>query len=125
MPGRTQIFINLSRRNDLLLLSSRAIYVLPTPETCRAKAQSLRETETEDKQIWEQGTLLINGIQVRYCVKHYPEPSETYGIESGRISIMELRIGGRVTLSYSRGWDIEPEDEASQLAYMLLLKKDN
>jgi hypothetical protein len=65
--------------------------------------------------MWEQGTLLVNGTSVRYCVKHYPEQSETYGIDGGRISIMELRIGGRVTLSYSRGWDIEPEDEPACL----------
>jgi hypothetical protein len=89
------------------------------------KAQSLRKTKTEDKQMWEQGTLLVNDTPVRYCVKHYPEPSEEYGIDGGRISIMELRIGGRVTLNYSRGWDIEPENETSQLAYMLLLRKYN
>lgn len=75
--------------------------------------------------MWEQGTLLVNGTTVRYCVKHYPEPSETSGIDGGRISIMEIRIDGRVTLNYSRGWNIEPEDETSQLAYMLLLRKYN
>lgn len=75
--------------------------------------------------MWEQGTLLVNGTSVRYFVKHYPEPSETYGIEDGRISKMELRIDGKVTLNYDRGWDIEPEDETSQLACMLLLKKYN
>ena len=63
--------------------------------------------------MWEQGTLLVNDAPVRYCVKHCPEPSEEYGID------------GHVTLNYSRGWDIEPEDETSQLAYMLLLRKYN
>lgn len=75
--------------------------------------------------MWEQGTILVNETPFRYCVKHYPEPSGEYGIEGGRINIMELRVGGRVTLNYSRGWDIEPEDETSQLTYMLLLRKYN
>jgi hypothetical protein len=38
---------------------------------------------------------------------------------------MELRVNGKVTLNYDRGWDIEPEDEASQLAYAALLKQYN
>ena len=75
--------------------------------------------------MWEQGKLLIEGMNVKYYVKHYEEPSEDYGIEDGWISKMELRIDGKVTLNYDRGWDIEPEDEISQLAYAALLKKYN
>ncbi|SDZ96528.1 hypothetical protein SAMN02745687_01245 [Lachnospiraceae bacterium NK3A20] len=74
---------------------------------------------------WEQGSLLINGTVVKYWVKHYDEPSEAYGLEGGCISKMELRIDGRVTLNYDCAWDIEPDDEISQLAYELLLKKYN
>jgi len=81
--------------------------------------------QTEDKKMWEKGTLLINGTNVKYCVKHYEEPSEEYGIDGGRISKMELRIDGKVTFNYDRGWDMEPEDETSQLAYAVLLKKYN
>ena len=75
--------------------------------------------------MWEQGTLLVNDAPVRYCVKHCPEPSEEYGIDGGRISIMELRIDGRVTLNYSRGWDIEPETENAQLAVAAILHSLN
>lgn len=75
--------------------------------------------------MWEKGSLLIDGTIVKYCVKHYDEPSETYGLEGGKISKMELRINGRVTLNYDRAWDIEPEDEITQVAYMVLLKKYN
>lgn len=81
--------------------------------------------QTEDKKMWEKGTLLIDGTTVKYCVKHYGEPSEEYGIEGGRISKMELRIDGKVTLNYDRGWGMEPEDETSQLAYAVLLKQYN
>ena len=80
---------------------------------------------TEDKTMWEKGTLLIEGTSVKYWVKHYEQPSEEYGIDGGRISKMELRVNGKVTLNYDRGWDIEPEDEASQLAYAALLKQYN
>ena len=44
--------------------------------------------------MWEKGSLLIEGAVVKYWVKHYPEPSEDYGIDGGRISKMELRVGG-------------------------------
>lgn len=75
--------------------------------------------------MWEKGTLNIDGKNIGYCVKHYDESSETYGIDGGRISKMELRIDGRVTYSYDRGLDIEPEDEVTQLAYMFLIQKYN
>lgn len=75
--------------------------------------------------MWEEGKFLINGIVVEYFVKHYDEPSEIYGLEGGRISKMELRIDDRVTLNYDRGWDKEPRDKESRLAYAVLLKKYN
>ena len=72
---------------------------------------------------WEKGSLLIDGTVVKYWVKHYDEPSEAYGLEGSLISKMELRINGKVTFNYDRGLDIEPEDEITQTAYMVLLKK--
>lgn len=75
--------------------------------------------------MWESGSLLIDGTVVKYWVKHYDEPSADYGIEGGRISKMQLKVDGVTTLNYDRAWDIEPEDEPSQLAYMVLLKKYN
>ena len=38
---------------------------------------------------------------------------------------MEIKVDGKQTLLYERGWEVEPEDEASQLAYAVLLKKFN
>ena len=75
--------------------------------------------------MWTNGSLLIDGTVVKYWVKHYDEPSEDYGINGRRISKMELRVGGKVTLNYDRGWDIEPKDEPSQLAYAVLMKQYN
>jgi hypothetical protein len=84
-----------------------------------------KHKQTEDKTMWDEGTLLVKGTNVKYWVKHYDEPSEEYGIDGGRISKMELRVDGKTTLNYDRGWDIEPEDEASQLAYAALMKQYN
>jgi hypothetical protein len=75
--------------------------------------------------MWKKGILEIEGTKVRYWVKFYDQPSEDYGIEGGRISKMQLKAGGRTTLNYDRGWDIEPEDEASQLGYAILLHRYN
>jgi len=74
--------------------------------------------------MWEKGTLEIEGETVKYELKHYDEPSG-YGIEGGRISKMELRVGSKMTLRYDRGWDIEPEDETSQMAYAALIHQYN
>lgn len=75
--------------------------------------------------MWEQGTLQIENQTVKYWCKVLDQKSATFGIDGGRIIKMELRIDKACTLNYDRGWDIEPEDEASQLAYMALLKKYN
>lgn len=80
--------------------------------------------------MWSQGTIGVpNGdgtyTTCRYWVKHYDEPSEEYGIDGGRISKLEIRVNGKTTLNYDRGWDIEPEDEATQLAFAILIQKYN
>ena len=87
------------------------------------------QKKTEDKAMWNKGSLLIptdDGEKTcRYCVKTCGEKSETYGIEGGRIIKMEIRVDGKQTLLYERGWEVEPEDETTQLAYAVLIKKFN
>ncbi len=82
--------------------------------------------------MWSEGSI---GIPVEgqkgkytYChywVKHYDEPSETYGIDGGRISKVTIKINGKVTCNYDRGWDVEPEDETTQKALMILMHQYN
>ena len=72
--------------------------------------------------MWTTGNL-ENGC--KYCMKHFAEPSEEYGIDRGRISKLEIKVDGTVTLRFDRGWDIEPEDEATQMAYAILLNEFN
>lgn len=81
--------------------------------------------------MWSQGTIGINAfsndkdtIVCRYDIKHFEEGSE-FGIDGGRISKLEIRIKGEVTCRYDRGWDIEPEDEATVQAYSILMYEYN
>ena len=62
-----------------------------------------------------------------YWVKAFDEPSEEYGINGGKISKLSIKINGEFTANYDRGWDIEPaeDDEATQLAYCILLTEYN
>lgn len=79
--------------------------------------------------MWSKGNLLIpteNGEKIcHYQIKHFAEPSEDYGLEGSRISKAEIRIDGKTTLLYDRGWSVEPEDEATQLALLVLMKQYN
>lgn len=60
-----------------------------------------------------------------YWVKHYEEPSETYGIEGGRISKATLKRSGQIVYNYDRGLDIAPADEDTEIALAILMKNYN
>lgn len=76
--------------------------------------------------MWTKGAIRINGKNIFYCVKHFEEPSEDYGINGGRISKMELREDNEAVMArYDRGWDIEPRDADTVAVYKLLLKNYN
>ena len=74
--------------------------------------------------MWTRGTIRINGITVKYCVKHFEEGSE-FGIEGGRISKLSCRVGDEEILNYERGWDIKPKTELARKALARLIKKFN
>lgn len=75
--------------------------------------------------MWKKGTVLINGETYKYCAKVFGEPSEDYGIEGGRISKLEIRLGDFPVVNYDRGWDIEPETEGAQLAFLAVMRQFN
>ena len=71
--------------------------------------------------MWSEGVIGIPDAKDKekytkchYWVKHYDEPSETYGINGGRISKLMIKIDGKIVCNYDRGWDIEPADENTQ-----------
>ena len=80
--------------------------------------------------MWHEGTIGIpKGDKytiANYWVKAFEEGSE-YGINNGRISKLTIKIAGKITANYDRGWDIEPaeDDEATQIAYCILLQNYN
>ncbi len=82
--------------------------------------------------MWHEGTI---GIKINegkeskiahYWVKAYEKGSE-FGIDGGRISKLQIKIDGKTTANYDRGWDIEPDenDEATITAYSICLKEYN
>ena len=81
--------------------------------------------------MWSEGTIgvlnpndMANRAICHYWVKHYDEPSK-FGINNGRISKLTIKVDGKVTCNYDRGWDIEPQDEVTKVAYAILLKDYN
>ncbi len=81
--------------------------------------------------MWSEGTIGINAfsedkqtIIFHYWVKHYEEGSE-FGIDGGRISKLRMTAKGETVVNYDRGWNIKPETEEAEQAYMILLAKYN
>lgn len=81
--------------------------------------------------LWHEGTIGIpqkdgSSKIAHYWVKAYDEGS-AYGINEGKISKLQITIDGEMVASYDRGWDIEPaeDDEATQIAYCILLNEYN
>ena len=59
--------------------------------------------------MWSEGTIRIPDAKDKgkntvchYWVKHYEEPSETYGINGGRISKLMIKVDGVITANYDR-----------------------
>lgn len=78
---------------------------------------------------WSEGIIGIpcgeETIKCRYWVKHYEEPSEDYGINGGRISKLEIRIGDEKVAHYDRGWDLHPTCKEAEMALSILLHEYN
>lgn len=81
--------------------------------------------------LWHEGTIGIpqkdgSSKIAHYWVKAYDEGS-AYGIDEGKISKLQITIDGEMVASYDRGWNIEPaeDDEATQIAYCILLNEYN
>ena len=81
--------------------------------------------------MWYEGTIEITRGKKHtvayYWVKAFEEASEDYGINGGKISKLAIRIDGKYTASYDRGWDEEPakNDKATQEVLKTLLEKYN
>lgn len=75
--------------------------------------------------MWSEGSILVNGRIMEYCVKHFDEPSE-WGIKAGRISKLDIREAGKQTLCcYDRGWDTIPADKDARTVFKFLMELYN
>lgn len=90
-----------------------------------------RREQEEYRRLFKEGTIVIpfgteNTKIVHWWAKVYDEGSE-YGINEGRISKLKIQIDGNTTLSYDRGWDIEPDenDHETMAAYSIILSEYN
>lgn len=75
--------------------------------------------------MWHEGSVKVGGSIFHYWVKSYDEPSETYGIEGGRISKAMLKRNGHTVYNYDRGLDIAPADQETEIALAILMKDYN
>ena len=71
-----------------------------------------------------EGSLRVHGSIFHYWFKQYDEGSE-FGIDGGRISKLMLKRNGEIVCNYDRGWDVQPVDEDTQLAYEILVHTEN
>lgn len=75
--------------------------------------------------MWAEGSIKVGDSIFHYCVKHYEEPIEDYGIDGGRISKLMLKRNGEIAYNYDRGLDIEPVDKDTETALAILMKEYN
>lgn len=79
--------------------------------------------------MWSEGVIQVTDesgrkSNVRYSVKHFEEPSE-WGIDGGRISKLNLKVGTDDIANYDRGWDVLPESYEAQFAFAILMNEYN
>ena len=78
--------------------------------------------------MWHEGTIGIpKGDKytiAHYWVKAFEEGSEC-GINNGRISKLTIKIAGKITANYDRGWDIHPTCKEAEMALCILLDNHN
>ena len=90
-----------------------------------------KKEREEYKRHFKEGTIGVPQGDGKYKIAHYwakvyDEGSE-YGINEGRISKLMIKIDGKTTLCYDRGWDQKPEenDQATQIALQIILQEYN
>lgn len=74
--------------------------------------------------MWKEGSLKVNGSIFHYYIKVYEVGSE-WGIDGGRASKLMMRRDGKIVCNYDRGWDIQPSDPDTQLAFEILMHSEN
>ena len=74
--------------------------------------------------MWKEGSIKVHNTFFHYWIKVYGEGSQ-YGIDCGKISKLMLKREGEIVCNYDRGWDIQPVDDETWLAYEILIQTEN
>ncbi len=74
--------------------------------------------------MWKEFYLEVDRKLVKVCMKQFEEGSE-FGIDNGRISILDVRFKKDLIISYSRGWDIKPKTDFEKKVLDKILKLYN
>jgi len=83
-----------------------------------------KKTAFQERGYWIEGREDFDGErEIEFYAKVYPIGSE-FGIDGGRISKLEIRLGYDKILNYDRGWDIEPTEEVKPL-YEAIIREYN
>ena len=124
----TIAFIHLWYMYTLIVCADRANILSTKPKEVRSMTKRERE---EYRRLFKEGTIGIPFGKGETKIAHwwakvYDEGS-AYGINEGRISKLMIKIDGKTTLSYDRGWDIEPDenDQATMVVYSIILQEYN
>lgn len=75
--------------------------------------------------MWTEKAIEINDTTFTYCVKHFEEPSEAYGIDGGRITKLNIQRKGIEVYNYDRGLDKAPADADTEKALAEIMKMYN
>ena len=74
--------------------------------------------------MWKQGQIKLRGTTVDFVIKVFEEGSD-FGINGGRISKLQIRIGSKISANYDRGWDKKPTTSVEKEALKIILKEYN
>lgn len=70
---------------------------------------------------WIEGSEDFDGeLTLKFTAKVFETGSEEYGIDGGKISKLEIRLGNEILCNYDRGWDTEPTEEVKPLYESIL-----
>lgn len=72
--------------------------------------------------MWQEGTVRIGLNIYRFWVKACDEPSDSFGLDGGRIIKLDVWLGDKEVIHYERGWDIRPRTkEAKEVLKTILI----
>lgn len=73
---------------------------------------------------WKEAVVEFEKKDYIVTFKQFDKGSE-FGINEGRISKLTIKVDGKITANYDRGWDVEPIDKGSRAVLEEVLSNEN